>query len=151
MLEIRRNRPSKPYENEFFRIFAKKLAEKFKGLGISGVLLGSPKCLKRNDLQIDALLICETAIVIIDFKNYSGDICLPDDNQFESGDWRHVKSPHKTTIVKGGAQGKNPFRQVMDQRDKFNSLVEEFARKDLLPSENVEPNNTFTIVCFQQE
>src|SRR5690606_21069244 len=122
-----------------------------KGLGISGVLLGSPKCLKRNDLQIDALLICETAIVIIDFKSYSGDIYLPDDNQFENGDWKHVKSPHKTTIVKGGAQGKNPFRQVMDQRDKFNSLVEEFARKDLLPSENIEPDDTFAIVCFQQK
>jgi len=151
MLEIRRNRSSKPYENEFFRILARKLSSKFEGLGISGVLLGSPKCLKRNDLQIDALLVCETAIVIIDFKSYSGDISLPSDSQFENGDWKLVKSAYKSTIIKGGSNGKNPFKQVMDQRDKLNSLAEEFIQKELLPTEHIETNDTFTIVCFQQK
>ena len=78
MLEIRRNRFAKPYENEFFRIFSKKLSVAFENLGIHGVLLGSPLCTLRNDLQLDALLITETGIVIIDFKNYAGIIQLPE-------------------------------------------------------------------------
>lgn len=63
MLEIRRNRITKPYENEFFRIFSKKLSIAFEKIGVHGVLLGSPVCSLRNDLQIDALLITETSIV----------------------------------------------------------------------------------------
>lgn len=151
MLEIRKNRFAKPYENEFFRIFSKKLSIKFTELGLNGVLLGSPVCTKRQDLQIDALLITETGIVIIDFKNYTGIIKLPETVEaFEKKPWMNITKSNQTIIIKGG-NNKNPFRQVLAQKEKFDILLQNEIAPRLQENENIEIRDTYPVICFQQE
>lgn len=150
MLEIRRNRFAKPYENEFFRIFAKKISKEFDKLNINGVLLGSPVCSKRNDLQLDALLITETGIVIIDFKNYSGTIHLPDNEvDFAKKKWLNTTKDGKTIVI--NKHNKNPFAQTFTQKEKFDQILQENIVPKLLSDENIETKDTYPIVCFQQE
>lgn len=150
MLEIRRNRFAKPYENEFFRILSKKLSAQMKQLGIKGVLIGSPVCTKRNDLQIDALLIAETGIVIIDFKNYAGVIRLPENEKdFTTKKWMNVTT-HGTTI-EINKQNKNPFAQTFTQKEKFDQILIDFVVPQLYSDENIETKDTYPVVCFQQE
>lgn len=150
MLEIRRNRFAKPYENEFFRIFSKKLSVAFEKLGINGVLLGSPVCSLRNDLQLDALLITETGIVIIDFKNYAGIIELPSDNDFKNKPWFNYTKSNQKIEIKGGNR-KNPFTQTFLQKEKFDQILKDVIVPKLFSDENIETNDTYPVVCFQQE
>lgn len=150
MLEIRRNRFAKPYENEFFRIFSKKLSIAFDKLGINGVLLGSPVCSKRNDLQLDALLITATGIVIIDFKNYAGIIELPSENDFKNKPWFNYTKSNKKIEIKGGNR-KNPFSQTFLQKEKFDQILIDFIVPKLFSDENIETKDTYPVVCFQQE
>lgn len=150
MLEIRRNRFAKPYENEFFRIFSKKLSSAFEKLEINGVLLGSPVCTKRNDLQIDALLITETGIVIIDFKNYAGTIQLPENPlDFAKKRWLNITKDGKTVII--NKHNKNPFAQTFTQKEKFDEILNNFIVPKLNSNENIETRDTYPVVCFQQE
>jgi hypothetical protein len=152
MLEIRRNRFAKPYENEFFRIFAKKLSKEFEKLNINGVLLGSPVCIKKQDLQIDALLITESGIVIIDLKNYSGIIKLPNSKQeFENEPWFNITKANKTIIIKGGGSNKNPYKQVWRQKEIFDVLIKKEITPKLTTDENIESKDTYPVICFQQE
>jgi len=152
MLEVRKNRFAKPYENDFFRILAGKLSKTFESLKLNGVLLGSPVCTKFNDLQLDALLISETAIIIIDFKNYGGKLQLPKVDNFDNGEW--ILQPNKrhdrTVVVKGGSGNKNPFKQVNLQREKLNNLLTNHIVSHLPKGTSIEIKNTCSAICFQQ-
>ena len=75
-LEIRKNRFAKWYENAYFRILASKLTPVFSELNINGVLIGSGICYANPGLQPDILLICESAVILIDLKKYGGKIEL---------------------------------------------------------------------------
>jgi len=148
MLEIRKNRFAKPYENEFFRVLARKLTVVFDDLKINGVLIGSPICNLSDNLQLDALLISEMAITIIDFKKYEGKLQLPTHSSFA---WH--KQPWKineVTIVKGGSHA-NPFSQLEWQSSKLNNILLENVKSKLNSTENIEVNDTKKIVCFQRE
>jgi len=150
MLEIRRNRFAKPYENEFFRIFSKKLSVTFEKLDINGVLLGSPVCSLRNDLQLDALLITETGIAIIDFKNYAGIIELPSERDFKNKPWFNITKSNQKIEIKGGNK-KNPLTQTFLQKEKFDQILKDFIVPKIFSDENIETNDTYPVVCFQQE
>ncbi|MFC7772476.1 nuclease-related domain-containing protein [Flavobacterium sp. GCM10027622] len=150
MLEIRRNRFAKPYENEFFRIFSKKLSDAFEKLGIHGVLLGSPVCTLRNDLQLDALLITETGIVIIDFKNYAGIIRLPEkEEDFAKKKWLNVSKNGSTIEI--NKHSHNPFAQTFKQKEKFDEILINVIKPKILSDENIATRDTYPMVCFQQE
>jgi hypothetical protein len=119
---------------------------------INGVLIGSPLCTKNNALQLDALLIAETGIAVIDFKNYAGAISLPVENNFETGNWIH-HSPHnqnQTRVVKGGAGNKNPYKQVALQRDKLNTILINSVLPHVDVTDNIETKDTYSVICFQQ-
>ncbi|MGZ4011345.1 MAG: hypothetical protein ACXVLF_10370, partial [Flavisolibacter sp.] len=66
MLEVRKNTFSKSYENSFFREFSRHLSRSFKDRSLNGVLIGSPLCETDERLQIDALLITQNVVCIID-------------------------------------------------------------------------------------
>ena len=87
MLEIRRGIAKRSYENVFFREFSKNLAEMFEKYSIEGLLIGNSECELLPTLQIDALLITNKAICIIDFKNYEGEINLPSTSNFSEIQW----------------------------------------------------------------
>ncbi len=153
MLEVRKNRFSKPFENDFFRILAAKLSEKFDELKLNGVLIGSPICTKASALQLDALLVTDTGITIIDFKNRSGQITLPSANNFDFGSWTTPstrKNDPTPNVIQGGSGNKNPYKQIQLQKEKLNSILTNFIQPNIIKGENIETKDTYSIVCFQQ-
>ena len=153
MLEIRKNRFSKPFENDFFRILAAKLSEKFDELKLNGVLIGSPVCTKSSALQLDVLLVTDTGITIIDFKNRSGQITLPSANNFDFGSWTTPstrKNDPIPNVIQGGSGNKNPYKQMQLQKEKLNSILTNFIQPNIIKGESIETKDTYSVVCFQQ-
>ena len=87
IVNVRCGIADKSHENEFFRYFARAVKAFFEKKGIGALLIGMPKCLVNQDLQIDALLITDSKMIIIDFKDYSGELTLPDEQDFRRGRW----------------------------------------------------------------
>ena len=139
MLEIRKGKSTKSYENVFFRKIATQLSNLFEERNWDGILLGMPECRTNDSLQIDCLLVTEQQIIIIDLKNYSGTVQLPEETQFSTGRW--VLNNELT--VKGGS-APNPFTQLGKQRTK---LIRELTRKIKF----FDRSSISTIVCFHDQ
>lgn len=146
MLEVRKNTYSKNYENTFFREFARHLHKSFGDNGRSGLLIGSPFCEVDERLQIDALLITDQVVCIIDFKNFSGKINLPNERNFEMGIWTNATGDQ----IKGGSSI-NPFIQLKNQKRRFSEVYNKHIQKDLKTDDKFNPNHTVRIICFQEE
>lgn len=132
---------ARPYENIFFREFAETIKNKFERSGIDALLLGMPYCTRDDRLQIDALLVTKSKIVIIEFKNYCGTITFRDENSIKSHAWRVNDGDNTVTV---NHNNKNPFKQTCRQRNK---LKERFAEIDFeYSSEDIN-----VMVCFQRE
>lgn len=138
---------SRSYENEFFRRISEQFIGLFERKGWSGKLYGSPNISTHPDLQIDALLISEHHICLIDFKNYGGNIILPSDPiAFEREQWYCEDG----TAILGG-NSINPFRQLSKQSVKLEEVFKRHIDKRLEPSDTVNPWHFKRIVCFQQD
>lgn len=141
MLDVRYGTAAKSHENTFFRKFAQSLKSYFDTHDIEGLLLGFPICLVSESLQIDALLITDKTITIIDFKDYSGALTLPSESDFKRGTWRMSSG----LSVKGGSSP-NPFYQLGLQRKRLAEILSRTARN--LTKFN--PQHISTIVCFTE-
>lgn len=141
MLEVRYGTAAKSHENTFFRKFSQSLKKYFDTHDLNGVLLGFPICRVRDDLQIDALLITDRTMIIIDFKDYSGTLTLPEEANFKKGTWKMSNG----LIVKGGSSP-NPFYQLGLQRDRLADIFRLTARN--LTKFN--PKHISTVVCFTE-
>ncbi|MDM1063955.1 NERD domain-containing protein [Empedobacter falsenii] len=149
MLEIRKGSATKSFENIFFREFADNLSRLFQENNWNGLLLGNSVIENRQDLQIDALLICENQILIIDFKNYGGNITIPGNstNEFEFIQWT---SSEGGIISSGHSSNRNPYQQVSKQRDKFIKILEEFIEPEFLDDDKIDFYQIRTAICFQK-
>ncbi len=146
MLEVRKNTYTKNYENTFFREFARHLHKSFEDNGRSGLLIGSPFCEVDERLQIDALLITDQVVCIIDFKNFSGKINLPNERNFEMGIWTNATGDQ----IKGGSSI-NPFIQLKNQKRRFSEVYNKHIQTGLKTGDIFNPNHTVRIICFQEE
>lgn len=147
MLEIRKGTAAKNYENTFFREFAENLKNLFDKYSLDGLLIANSECEAEKRLQIDALLITEKAVCIIDFKNFGGKITLPKNakSEFDFGKWTNEKGE----IIKGGSSI-NPFIQLKNQKDRFIKVVENQIIDRLPTSDCFNPYHTVRTVCFQK-
>ncbi len=147
MLEIRKGTAAKNYENTFFREFAENLKKLFDKYSLEGLLIANSECEAETRLQIDALLITEKAVCIIDFKNFGGKITLPKNakSEFDFGKWTNEKGE----IIKGGSSI-NPFIQLKNQKDRFVKVVENQILNRLPKSDCFNPYHTVRTVCFQK-
>lgn len=146
MLEVRKNTFSRNYENSFFREISRHLFNSFKERNIEGVLIGSPFCEVDERLQIDALLITQNVVCIIDFKNYHGKIKLPSIEDFDFGLW-------KTAIgeqIKGGSSI-NPFQQLKNQKRRFIDVSKKYLQRNIPQTDSFDPLHIIRIVCFQND
>ncbi|NLO20108.1 MAG: hypothetical protein GX121_09620 [Ignavibacteria bacterium] len=146
MLEVRKNTFTRSYENTFFRDFSKHLSKAFDEKEISGLLIGSPLCEPDERLQIDALLITEHVVCIIDFKNYSGLINLPIAHNFEFGLWTNKEGEH----IKGGSSI-NPYIQLKNQKSRFSEVFEKNIKEKLFQGDYLDCSHIVCVVCFQKE
>ena len=146
MLEIRRGNAARSYENTFFREFSKNLAAMFDKYSLDGLLIANSECEAEPRLQIDALLITANTICLIDFKNFEGDIFLPqDDNDFSDGKWVNKINE----IIKGGSSI-NPYKQLYTQKGRFSWVFHSFIKDNLAGSDLATPSHAKKIVCFQK-
>lgn len=139
MLEVRHGVAAKSHENAFFRRFARSLKSFFDSHGLEGILLGFPLCKEEERLKIDALLLTDRTMMIIDFKDYEGVVDLPNEEDFEKGLWKMSDG----VVVKGGSSS-NPFRQLGLQRRRLGRLLTEKARG----LTEFDPRHIVTIACF---
>jgi hypothetical protein len=146
MLEVRKNTYSKNYENTFFREFARHLHKSFADNGRSGLLIGSPFCEVDERLQIDALLITDQVVSIIDFKNFSGKINLPNERNFEMGIWTNETGDQ----IKGGSSI-NPFIQLKNQKRRFSEVYTKSIKSNLAHGDTLDCSHIVCAVCFQKE
>ncbi len=146
MLEVRKNTYSKNYENTFFREFARHLHKSFADNGRSGLLIGSPFCEVDERLQIDALLITDQVVCIIDFKNFSGKINLPNEKNFEMGMWSNETGDQ----IKGGSSI-NPFIQLKNQKRRFSEVYTKSIKSKLADGDTLDCSHVVSVVCFQKE
>lgn len=146
MLRIYRGIAAKNYENTFFREFAENLSQLFEKYKIDGLLIGNPECTVEGRLQIDALLITNNAVCIIDFKNFYGKIQLPRVADFLLGRWTNQSGE----MVKGGSSI-NPYIQLKTQRKRFYDVFKENIESRLPHGNHFNPGHTIRVVCFQKE
>lgn len=148
MLEIRKGTAAKNYENTFFREFAENLKNLFDKYSLNGLLIANSECESDKRLQIDALLLTQNAVCIIDFKNFDGKITLPKNakSEFEFGKWTNQKGD----IIKGGSSI-NPFVQLKNQKEKFINVFEKNIKSKLPKTDLFNPHHTVRAVCFQKE
>lgn len=109
---------SRDYENDFFREFSSNLVKMFEEEGLDGILIGHPNIPEQKYLKPDCVLITPNRMILIDFKNHSGKIWLPDAASFENAYWRH----NDGVIVAGGTSI-NPFAQLKRQQDLMEKLI----------------------------
>ena len=145
MLEIRRGIAVRSYENIFFREFSRNLAGMFEKHSIDGLLIANSECDIKPSLQIDALLITNKTICIIEFKNYEGEIILPSISNFFESQWLTKNN----LIIKGGSTV-NPYMQLRKQKAKFAEVFNNFVKNQLPENSKADPSHTHKIVCFQK-
>ena len=95
------------HENIFFRNLSSNLKKKFNADDLLSVLVGNLSC---NGHQIDALFIARGKIIVIDFKNYGGELIFSENNPWQ------INTGHDFVFVKGGGGLRNPFQQVSAYR-----------------------------------
>jgi len=147
MLEIRRGNAARSYENTFFREFASNLEKLFEKYSIDGLLIANSECEASPNLKIDSLLITENAICLIDFKNYGGEVILPQaDGDFPDGQW----VTQDGTRIKGGSLI-NPYKQLAWQKRAFTWVFHNSSIKsNISGSDRLDPKHANKIVCFQK-
>jgi len=148
MLELRKGTAAKNYENTFFREFAENLKNLFEKYSLNGLLIANSECEADKRLQIDALLLTQNTVCIIDFKNFDGKITLPKNakSEFEFGRWTNQKGD----IIKGGSSI-NPFVQLKNQKEKFIKVFDKNIKNKLPKADLFNPLHTVRAVCFQKE
>lgn len=117
---------AKTHENEQFRRVVKIMEAVFIKHGFDGILVGNPFNENYQRFRADAILFYNHGVVIIDFKDYSGQLILPrGDDEFKSYPWYAEKtSDHQAIEIKAGAHFLNPFLQLASYRNAFREIVE---------------------------
>ena len=142
MLEVRRGLSVRSYENTFFREFAKNLSDLFNKYNLEGVLIGNSQCVHSENLQIDALLVINNTVCIIDFKNFGGTIKLPKSDSFATEAWTNESND----MIKGGSHI-NPYKQLFQQKKALTWVYHNSKLKTDL-GKRFNPSHTKKIVCF---
>ena len=89
------------HENEQFRRVVKIMDAVFKKHGFNGILVGNPFNENYRRFRADAILFYNHGVVIIDFKDYSGQLIIPHgDDEFINHPWyAEMTSDHQTIEV----------------------------------------------------
>lgn len=145
-LEIRHIRAEHAHENFQFRRIVKTLKSVFEEKGWDGLLIGNPVSDIFSRFRADAILLYNYGFLIIDLKNYEGEIVLPiDDTDFKSNTWYiDTNSDNARIEIKGGARFANPFKQLVSYRD----VMYEIIRTNPTLKANLNPSRTCAINIF---
>lgn len=146
-IKVYKNKFEYVHENVFFRSLALELMKKYEHSDESVVLIGNPVITDEdgNKVAPDALFISNKSFVIIDFKNFEGDITLPDSSNFEIESWKH-----SNVIVKGGNQI-NPYIQLKNHKRKIADYLNYHKSSFLSQFSKFNMKYIDCVVCFINE
>jgi hypothetical protein len=134
-LQIYHKRAENTHENEQFRRIARDLKLLFEKMQWDGLLIGNPDNSDFSRFKADALLYYSNGLLIIDLKDYAGDVKLPpNSSEFKTTKWYiDTEVDNRRIEIKGGSRYINPFKQLESYR---NSLIE-LVKSDLILSEKI--------------
>ena len=105
-------------ETRQFDDIVKLLKEKYSDTFEECHLIGN---YNMEGVEADALLICESFIKILEFKNWGGKITATENGSWKSGD----------KIIEGGANGKSPYKQAQINRSRINTGIKNIIGKSI--------------------
>ncbi len=125
-LEILFNKTENLHENVQFNRVVKRLIPFFEEQGWDGLLIGNPSNEDYPRFRADAILLYTNGIIIIDFKDYAGEILMPiNDEDFGKKSWFiNVEDGNKIKI-EAGNNHTNPYRQLNSYRGVMKSIIED--------------------------
>jgi len=146
-IKVYRNKFEHVHENIFFRKLALELIKLYENRKEHAVLIGNPVILDEdgNKVAPDALFLSGNSFNIIDFKNFEGEISLPETQNFEVDSWKRGN-----IIIKGGNQI-NPYIQLKNHKRKLGDYLNYHRLKFLSRSSKFHTNFIDCIVCFINE
>ncbi|HEY3390031.1 MAG TPA: nuclease-related domain-containing protein, partial [Prolixibacteraceae bacterium] len=133
-LEILYTKADNTHENEQFRRIANDLKVLFDKKKWDGLLIGNPFTYGFSRFRADALIYYTNGLIVIDLKDYSGEIHLPANfNDLKGSKWYIENTTDKRrTEVKGGSY-KNPFAQL----NTYRGTLKELIKSNLILSESI--------------
>lgn len=130
------------HENTFFRIVSTELETLFSQAHGLSVLLGNVSC---NGNQIDAIFISRGKFIIIDFKDYGGNLT------FSQNDSWKINDGVTSSIVRGGGGNRNPFNQVRDYKFSVLNYLNNYTTNFLDANhDNFNLGHISAMILFQQ-
>ncbi|MGN7513019.1 MAG: AAA domain-containing protein [Allomuricauda sp.] len=132
------------HENKFFRLLDEKFRIAFNDHDNDHVFIGN---ISVGGHSLDAIFIKRGAIIVIDFKDYSGELTFS-----ENGPWRITKDDGGILFVAGGAHSRNPYQQVNAYRFALFQFLSENEQTILEANHsNITWAHTNAMVLFQRE
>ena len=134
-LQIYHKRAENTHENEQFRRIARDLKLLFEKMKWDGLLIGNPDNSNFSRFKADAILYYTNGLIIIDLKDYAGDIKLPpNSSEFKTTKWYiDTDIDNRRIEIKGGSRFINPFKQLESYRNSFIELI----KSNLILSERI--------------
>lgn len=121
-LKVTHNRAEHTHENIQFRRVSSALKQLFEKKDWNGLLIGNPFNEDYSRFRADALLFYNHGVIIIDFKDYRGEIKLPaNDQDFRLTKWNNLTPSGDRILIKAGNRFINPFIQL----DSYRSVLKE--------------------------
>ena len=147
-LEILHNR-ALTHENEQFRRVVEIIENTFSRLKYDGLLIGNPYNEQYSRFRADAILFYNNGIVVIDFKDYQGNIKLPsNENEFHTSTWYNESEKDRSRLeIKAGSRFVNPFRQLAYYRNAFREVIE----KDMYLNGTLNPSRVCIANFFRDQ
>jgi hypothetical protein len=144
-LEIIHNRAPHTHENVQFRRIAIGLKTLFEQQSWDGLLIGNPESEDFTRFRADAILLYSHGLIVLDFKDYKGDIVLPpNDNEFNTTKWYNITKENEKIEIKGGNRFINPFMQLKSYR----SVMYEVVNSNPILKAIINPSRTCALNLF---
>lgn len=125
-LKIFFNKTNNLHENVQFNRVVKRLIPFFEEQGWDGLLIGNPSNEDYPRFRADAILLYTNGIIIIDFKDYAGEILMPlNDDDFGKKAWFINVADGDKIKIEAGNNHINPYRQLNSYRGVLKSIIED--------------------------
>lgn len=121
-LKVYSKKAENMHENEQFRRVVAIIESVFEAENYDGFLIANPKNKDYFYFQPDALLVSHDGFILIDLKDYSGEIITNNQKKFLEEKWYLHTKDGKEVEIKGGSY-KNPFEQLKKYGQIFRNIL----------------------------
>ena len=146
-LEIRHNKAENSHENVQFGRIANYWQQYFEYKEWDGLLIGNPEHVEEefSQFRADAILLYEGGLLILDLKDYSGELILPEPpKDFAKDKWFCKVDEGENVITVDGGSFANPFMQLGAYRYVMKNII---RANDILKS-NLKGNRVGSVNLF---